>query len=224
MSGFWQIDAMNKMKFVSYYRVSTDKQDNGIPAQRAAVSRYLASLDCEHIGEFEERESGKRNDRPELAKAIALAKQSKAVLVIAKLDRLSRNASFLLQLQDSGIDFIACDMPNADKTMVGIMAIFAQREREMISTRVKESLAIVRKTKKLGNPNAAKAWKKAVASIKAQKREFASGAIKVIREIQGTGVETLAKIADCLNKRGEKTPRGGKWTATAVKRVLECAA
>src|SRR5262249_25042064 len=158
-----------------------------------AVTRYLASLNCEHIGEFEERESGKNNDRPELAKAIALAKKSKAVLVIAKLDRLSRNAAFLLTLQDSGIDFVACDIPNADKTMVGIMAIFAQREREMISTRVRESLAIVRKTKKLGNPHPEKAWRKAVASIKSRKQEFASEAIKVIREIQSTGVDTLAK-------------------------------
>jgi len=225
MNGFWQIDAM-KMKFVSYYRVSTDKQGmdgNGMEAQRLSVSRYLATLHCEHIGQFNEVESGKRNDRPELQKAMALARKSKAVLVIAKLDRLSRNAAFLLTLQDSGVDFVACDMPNADKFSVGILALMAQRERELISQRTKAGLAVVRaKGVKLGNPNMNAMRKNALQAVKEQKTVFATAAIKVIREIQSTGVDTLAKIADCMNKRGERTPRGGAWTATAVKRVIEC--
>lgn len=218
-----------KTKFVAYYRVSTDKQGlqgNGIEAQKQSVARYLTSIDCELLGSFEEVESGSVNKRPQLAKAIQLAKAQKAVLVIAKLDRLSRNAAFLLQLQDSKIDFIACDMPNADKFSVGILALLAQKEREMCSQRTKSALQVLKQKKgvKLGNPNAAKAWTKAVQAIKQGKKDFAATAIKTIREIQGTGVETLAKIADCLNKRGEKTARGGTWTATAVKRVLECEA
>jgi DNA invertase Pin-like site-specific DNA recombinase len=198
---------------------------NGIEAQKQAVARYLNSLDCELAGSFQEVESGADNRRPQLAQAIKLAKSKKAVLVIAKLDRLSRNAAFLLQLQDSGIDFVACDMPNADKLSVGIIALLAQRERQLISERTKAGLAVAKQRgAALGNPHAAKAWTKAVESIRAGKMEFAKSALVVIREIQGTGVTTLAKIADCLNKRGEKTARGGTWTATAVKRVLACAA
>ena len=217
-----------KMKFVSYYRVSTEKQGlqgNGIEAQKQSVARYLASLDCELIGTFEEVESGANNKRPELAAAIQLAKSKKAVLVIAKLDRLTRNAAFLLQLQDSGIDFVACDMPNADKLSVGIIALLAQRERQLISERTKAGLAVAKQRGvALGNPNPDASLRKAVKANIQRKREFAATAIKSIREIQSTGVETLARIADCMNKRGEKTPRGGKWTATAVKRVRECVA
>src|SRR4051812_31092659 len=120
------------MKFVAYYRVSTGKQDNGIEAQKQAVARYLASLNCELLGNFEEVESGANNARPQLAAAVKLAKAQKAILVIAKLDRLSRDAEFLLNLQNSNVDFVACDMPNADKFTVGILALVAQRERELI--------------------------------------------------------------------------------------------
>lgn len=188
-------------------------------------ARYLASLDCELIGSFEEVESGANNKRPELAAAIQLAKSKKAVLVIAELDRLTGNAAFLLQLQDSGIDFIACDMPNADRLSVSIIALLAQRERQLISERTKAGLAVAKQRGvALGNRNPDASLKKAVKANIQRKREFASAAIKVIREIQSTGVETLARVADCMNKRGEKTPRGGTWTATAVKRVLECAA
>jgi hypothetical protein len=212
------------MKFVAYYRVSTDKQGldgNGIEAQKQSVARYLASVDCELIGSFEEVESGADNTRPQVASAIQLARSKKAVLVIAKLDRLTRNAAFLLQLQDSGVDFVACDMPNADKLSVGIIALLAQRERQLISERTKAGLAVAKQRgAKLGNPKATEAWIKAMASIKKRKHEFATQALVSIQEIQSTGVTTLAKIADCMNKRGEKTPRGGRWTGTAVKRVL----
>lgn len=217
-----------KINFVSYYRVSTDKQGmdgNGMEAQRAAVQRYLASLDCELIGTFQEVESGADNKRPQLAAALKLAKAKKAVLVIAKLDRLSRNAAFLLQLQDSGVDFIACDMPNADKLSIGIIALLAQRERQLISERTKAGLAVAKQRGVvLGNPNAAAALEMAQEAIQARKKGFAALALESIREIQSTGLESLNRIADCLNKRGEQTARGGKWTATAVKRVLACAA
>lgn len=214
------------MKFVSYYRVSTDKQGingNGVEAQKQSVARYLSTLDSELIGTFEEVESGANNKRPQLAAAMKLAKSQKAILVIAKLDRLSRNAAFLLQLQDSNVDFIACDMPNADKLSIGIIALLAQRERQLISERTKAGLAIVKQRgQKLGNPNPTGALKKAKIAVQNRKMEFNKAALKIISEIKGTGVTTLANIADCLNKRGEKTPRGGQWTATAVKRVMDC--
>jgi DNA invertase Pin-like site-specific DNA recombinase len=168
-------------------------------------------------------ESGSKNDRPQLTAAIKMAKEQKAILVIAKLDRISRNAAFLIQLQSSGIDFVACDMPNADKFTVGILALVAQRERELISQRTKAGLSVAKaRGAVLGNPNAAVAWQKAKQAIQNQKAEFAKAAIKSIREIQSTGIQSLNRIADCLNKRGEQTPRGGKWTATAVKRIIAC--
>jgi len=213
-----------KMRFVSYFRVSTDKQGiqgHGIEAQRQAVARYLSSLDCEHLGTFEEIESGANNERPQLVAALKLAKNKRAILIIAKLDRLSRNAAFLLQLQDSGVDFIACDMPNADKLSVGIIALLAQRERELISERTKAGLAVAKaRGARLGNPRPAESLKKASQGIQARKSAFAVRISKIIKEIQETGVSSLSKIADCLNKRGEKTRRNGSWTATAVKRVL----
>lgn len=213
------------MKFVSYYRVSTQRQGidgHGIQAQRDAVKRYLGSLDCELLGTFEEVESGANNQRPQLAAAIKLAKSKKAVLVIAKLDRLSRNASFLLQLQDSSVDFIACDMPNADRLSIGIIALLAQRERELISERTKAGLAVAKsRGARLGNPKPAPSLIRASKAIQERKGLFVIQIRKIIEEIQSAGVSSLSKIADCLNKRGEKTRRGGLWTATAVKRALE---
>lgn len=213
------------MKFVSYYRVSTERQGiqgHGIEAQRQAVKRYLGSLECELLGTFEEVESGANNHRPQLAAAIKLAKSRKAVLIIAKLDRLSRNAAFLLQLQDSGVDFIACDMPNADRLSIGIIALLAQRERELISERTKAGLAVAKsRGARLGNPKPADSLIKASQAIQEKKGLFVIQIRKVIEEIQSTGVRSLSKIAECLNKRGEKTRRGGIWTATAVKRVIE---
>lgn len=215
------------MKFVAYYRVSTDKQGldgNGIEAQKQSVARYLATLECELVGTFEEVESGANNKRPQLAAAFQLAKSKRAILVIAKLDRLSRNAAFLLQLQDSGVDFIACDMPNADKLSIGIIALLAQRERQLISERTTAGLAVAKQRGVvLGNPNPAPALELAQQAIQARKKGFAVGALESIREIQSTGIASLNRIADCLNKRGERTARGGSWTATAVKRVLACA-
>lgn len=213
-----------KIRFVSYYRVSTEKQGihgHGIEAQRQSVNRYLESLDCEHLGTFEEVESGAKNERPQLAAALKLAKSKKAVLIIAKLDRLSRNAAFLLQLQDSGVDFVACDCPNADKLSVGIIALLAQRERELISERTKAGLAVAKtRGARLGNPRPAESLKRAAKAIQMRKAGFAAQISKSIKEIQGAGVRSLTQIADCLNKRGEKTRRDGQWTATAVKRIF----
>ena len=123
-------------KYIAYYRVSTQRQGRsglGLDAQRRAVADYLNGGGWELLHEFTEVESGKSNDRPQLAKALHLAKVTGATLVIAKFDRLSRNAAFLLTLRESGANFTAADMPDANELTVGLMAILAQHEREAIS-------------------------------------------------------------------------------------------
>lgn len=152
------------LKLVAYERVSTARQGKfglGLEAQRKAICDYAAAKGATLLGCFTEVESGKRNDRPELHKALQLARVTGATLVIAKLDRLSRNAAFLLALRDSGVGSVACDMPEANDLTVGIMALVAQQEREAISRRAKEALAAAKaRGVKLGNPNGAPAGQK----------------------------------------------------------------
>jgi DNA invertase Pin-like site-specific DNA recombinase len=153
------------MKSILYYRVSTAAQGRsglGLEAQQAAVEQFCQARGCDVLAQFTEVESGKRNDRPELAKAMHRAKVTGATLVIAKLDRLSRNAAFLLQLQESGVRFVAADMPEACNLTIGILALVAQQEREAISARTKAALAAARaRGQRLGNPNGAAPLRKA---------------------------------------------------------------
>ena len=131
-------------KFIAYYRVSTDRQGKsglGLDAQRKAVDDYLNGGRWTLVDHFTEVESGKRNDRPELEKALAACKKHKAKLVIAKLDRLSRNLAFIATLTDSGVEFVAVDNPHANKLTIHILAAVYQHEREMISERTKAALA-----------------------------------------------------------------------------------
>jgi DNA invertase Pin-like site-specific DNA recombinase len=151
-------------RFVAYERVSTARQGTsglGLEAQRKAIEDFARSRGADLIGRFTEVESGRNPDRPELAKALHLAKVTGATLVIAKLDRLSRNAAFLLTLRDSGARFLAVDMPEANDLTVGIMALVAQAEREAISRRTREALAVAKaRGVKLGNPNGAAALRR----------------------------------------------------------------
>lgn len=135
-------------RLVAYERVSTARQgasDLGLEAQRKVIEDFAASRGAEVLARFTEVESGRKADRPELAKALHLAKVTGATLVIAKLDRLSRNAAFLQALRDSGVRFVAVDMPEANDLTVGIMALVAQAEREAISRRTKEALLVARR-------------------------------------------------------------------------------
>src|SRR5690606_18455001 len=153
------------MKLVSYLRVSTQKQGRsglGLEAQRAAIEAYAAQRNGHVVETFVEVESGKVNHRPQLDQALHLAKVTGATLVIAKLDRLSRNAAFLLALRDSGVRFVAADLPDANGRPAGTMALGAQQERDAISRRTKEALAAARRRgTKLGNPNGAAALRRA---------------------------------------------------------------
>src|SRR6266550_4520689 len=142
--------------FVAYYRVSTDAQGRsglGLEAQREAVARHVGGASGRIIAEFEEIESGKKNDRPKIAAAISTSRLKRATLVIAKLDRLARNVAFVSNLMESGVDFVACDNPHATRLTIHILAAVAEHEREMISERTKAALAAAKaRGVKLGNP------------------------------------------------------------------------
>lgn len=219
-------------KAVAYYRVSTARQGAsglGLEAQRAAVEALCAARGWELIAPpFQEIESGKRADRPELAKALERTKLTGARLVIAKLDRLSRNAAFLLTLRDSGVEFVAADMPDVNNFTVNIMALVAQEEREAISRRTKEALAAAKaRGQRLGNPNGAAAFKRAgkgtgaaLAAIRADADAHASQLRPVIARLREQGVASLGGIAASLNAEGILTPRGGRWHASSVRNVL----
>ncbi|WP_315742404.1 recombinase family protein [Bradyrhizobium sp. SZCCHNR1075] len=215
--------------FVSYCRVSTARQGKsglGLEAQREAVSRYLNGGQWSLVAEFTEVESGKRNDRPELAKALQACRVYGAKLVIAKLDRLSRDAHFLLGLEKAGVDFVAADMPHANRLTVGIMAMVADEERRMISQRTKAALAAAKKRGvKLGgnrgtllSPSARKAGRDAQAT---RATERADDLVPIIQELQGAGITSLNGIARALTERRVPTPRGStKWSAVQVGRTL----
>ncbi len=177
---------------------------------------------------FTAAESGRKVDRPELAKALHLAKVTGARLVIAKLDRLSRNAAFLLALRDSDVRFVAVDMPEANDLTLGIMALVAQAEREVISRRTKEALAVAKaRGVKLGNPNGAAALKRAGkggvalgAAVSANADQFARDLAAVVTDIQEAGAVSIRAIAAELEARGIRTQRGGAWQVSNVRALL----
>lgn len=219
------------MKIVSYLRVSTRQQASsglGLEAQRSAIAAYATQRHGRVVETFTEIESGKINTRPELFRALHLAKVTGAVLVIAKLDRLSRNAAFLLTLRDSGVRFVAADMPDANDLTVGVMALVAQQEREAVSRRTKEALGEAkRRGVKLGNPNGAAALRRAgkgnVASlnvIKGVADEHARSLQPVIDSLAQEGITSLGGIAQALNEREMLTPRGARWHKSSVRNLI----
>jgi DNA invertase Pin-like site-specific DNA recombinase len=190
-------------------------------AQRTAVTAFLRSRTGTLLGEFEEVETGKRKDRPELEKAVALCRKTKATLLIAKLDRLARNAAFTLALRDSGVEFVAADTPDANRLTIGILAVVAEDEAHRISERTRAGLAEAkRRGTKLGNPHPEESLRVARQVRTLQSRSFATKLAPVVREIQQTGVTTLAELADCLNRRGYRTPTGKIFYPQSVKNLL----
>jgi DNA invertase Pin-like site-specific DNA recombinase len=231
-------------RVIAYYRVSTEEQGRsglGLEAQRQAVLSLCNGRGWEVIDEHTEVESGKRSDRPALAAAMHHAKITGAILVVAKLDRLSRSVTFLSQLQDSGAKFVAADMPEANELTVHIMAAVAQAERKAIGRRTKEALeaAKARGTwakadgtpykagKRLGNPNGAAALRRAgkgnteaVAALRADADSFALELLPRIEAIRASGSTSLPAIANALNDQHIQTRRGGIWHPTSVKNLL----
>lgn len=218
-------------KLVAYHRVSTAKQGAsglGLEAQQSAIEAYAQRIGGTVLGAFTEVESGKKDDRPQLKAALHQAKVTGATLVIAKLDRLSRNAAFLLTLRDAGVRFVAADMPEANNLTVGIMALVAQEEREAISRRTREALQAAKgRGKVLGNPNGAAPLLRAgrgnaagVEAVKARAQEHAEMLRPVVESLQAQGVTSLGALADALNGGGYQAPRGGVWHKTSVKNLL----
>jgi DNA invertase Pin-like site-specific DNA recombinase len=217
--------------FIAYYRTSTSRQTLGLDAQRDAVARYLNGGTWNLVAEFKEHESGKNNARPELTKAIEHCKRHNARLIVAKLDRLSRDVHFITGLQKAGISFVCADMPEMDEFTAHIFAAMAQRERKLISTRTKDGLAALKergvtKTGKaavLGNPlnGSAEQTAKANAGARAKADAYALSIIDEVRKWQTKGITTYKDLADILTGKF-KTPRGeDRWQATQVKRIIE---
>jgi len=204
---------------VAYYRVSTERQGQsglGLDAQRSAVAAYAAGRDL--LGEFVEVESGRKDNRPQLAAALALCRQKRAVLVIAKLDRLARSVAFISNLMESGVEFVAVDMPQANRLTLHILAAVAEHEREMISQRTRAALAAARaKGTKLGNPRPDMV--KLVAAASASAARFRAGVIPLVQILQKEG-RSLREIANELNARNIRSARGGIWHAASVLTIL----
>ena len=206
-------------KFVAYYRVSTDRQGRsglGLEAQQKAVSDYLNGGGWESVGEFTEVETGKRNDRPELTKALAACRKHKAKLVIAKLDRLSRNLAFIATLMDAGVEFIAVDNPHANKLTVHILAAVAQHEREMIGDRTKAALQVAKaRGVKLGRNGA----ERLAPAYRAAAINRAKQLAPVLTELKAAGL-SARRIAVELSAREVPTLLRGKWHAQTVLRTM----
>jgi DNA invertase Pin-like site-specific DNA recombinase len=217
--------------FVAYYRVSTARQGRsglGLEAQKKAVSDFLNGGSWQLRAEFVEIESGKSDDRPQLEQALAMCELSGATMVVAKLDRLSRNLAFLAKLQESGARFVAADMPEANELTIHIMAAVAQAERKAISARTKEALAAAKaRGVKLGGNrgNLQDLLKGPAKSAEVRSRQARERASKVRRQIEAVtasrGTVSLRQIAKSLNERGITTPRGGRWHAAQVRLVLK---
>jgi DNA invertase Pin-like site-specific DNA recombinase len=213
--------------FVLYRRVSTARQGVsglGLESQDEAVRRYVAQQNGMVVGEFVEVESGKKTDtdRPQLALALVECRRRKATLVVAKLDRLSRNAEFLLRLQNGNVDFVCCDCPNVDRFTVGILALVAQRERELISERTKSALQQAKKRGvRLGTKNPDRQVRMMLEGARRDRQEFVSKVRPIIDEIKQSGVVTLKEIALCLTRRGIPTRTGKSvWFGSSVKSVI----
>ncbi len=220
-------------KFISYLRVSTARQGTsglGLEAQREAVSRYLNGGNWNLVQELVEVESGKRNDRPQIAEALRLCRLHRATLVIAKLDRLARNVHFISSLMESGVDFVACDFPEANRLTVHILAAVAEHEAGMISARTKAALTAAKaRGVSLGGRRgsiermvsmAAKGTRQSAIVRRGSADKRRADLLPVVAQLRTEGATSLRGIAAGLNSAGLTTARGGQWSATQVSRLL----
>jgi DNA invertase Pin-like site-specific DNA recombinase len=214
---------------VAYYRVSTARQGKsglGIEAQKAAIQRFAEAEGIDVLAEHVEVETGKGADalerRPELAAALAQARKAKCPVLVAKLDRLSRDVHFISGLMAHRVPFIVAELgTDADPFMLHLYAALAEKERALISQRTRAALAAKKaQGVKLGNPRAAEAAARAHAANRAVADQFAANVLPILREIQASGLTTLRDIAGALNARGIRTARGGAWHSSTVRNLL----
>jgi DNA invertase Pin-like site-specific DNA recombinase len=228
-------------KFVGYIRVSTQKQGKsglGLEAQKASIANYLNGGRWSLVGEFVEVESGKRSDRPELTKALALCRLHKATLLVAKLDRLARNVAFISALMEAGVKFQAVDLPEANNLTVHVLAAMAEYEAKAISERTRVALAAAkargtllgglkkpdggsRMTRDHWNRISSKGRDAGTEKRSAEASKWAADVLPIIGDIRQAGAVSLREIAAELNTRGIPTRRGGEWSAVQVMRVLQ---
>jgi DNA invertase Pin-like site-specific DNA recombinase len=211
---------------VTYYRVSTSGQEQsglGLDAQREAVARYLNGAGWELVDEFTETETGKGSNalakRPQLRAALELCKRRGATLVVAKLDRLARNVHFVSGLQEAGCDFVAVDMPQANKAMIQMHALMAEWERDQISQRTKDALAALKASgKKLGTAGPAN-LRRNIEERQGAANAFAAKLAGVVAGFQSRGLSQRQMVVE-LNAVGIRAPRGGEWSLRQVQHLL----
>lgn len=210
---------MSEQRFVTYYRVSTDRQGRsglGLDAQREAVSQFLAARAATVIAEFVEVESGGKDDRPKLREALDACQRGKATLLIAKLDRLARSVSFVAGLMDGDVDFVAVDMPHASRFVLHIMAAVAEHERQIIGERTKAALAAAKaRGVRLGVNGVVLAEQH-----KAKATEYANQIAPAFLMARQAGAVTTRQIADRLNEMGVPSRQGGRWHPANVARTI----
>jgi DNA invertase Pin-like site-specific DNA recombinase len=219
--------SVNSKRYIAYYRVSTQRQGKsglGLDAQRKAVNDRLCGQ-ANLIAEYTEVESGKRNDRPRLAEALAACRLHRTTLIIAKLDRLARNVAFVSNLMEAGVEFEAVDFPQANRLTIHILAAVAEHEARMISDRTRLALAAAKaRGVRLGGFRGRAGTCNDLARARATRTDEAvrraSDLRGTILEIQHNGAQSLCAVASGLNQRGITAPRGGEWSAAQVKRVL----
>ena len=219
---------MNKNKYVAYYRVSTKKQGTsglGLTAQKDMVNNHINSSDGILVADYTEIESGKKNDRPQLAKALELCAINGYTLIVAKLDRLSRSVSFISSLTDSNVDFICVDFPSANKFTLHLFTSIAQYERELISARTKSALqAKKQQGAKLGAPNATFSVTVREKGLKKRKENAANNANNQRAKAIALSLKekmNYNQIAKYLNDNNFRTSRGKLFQAVQVQRLLK---
>ena len=218
-----------KARYVAYYRVSTERQGRsglGLDAQKAAVEALVKRSGGVLRAEFTEVQSGKDDDRPQLGEALKLCRLTNSTLLIAKLDRLSRNVAFLATLQQSGTKFIACDLPEANELVVHILAAVAQAERKAISERTRAALAAAKaRGVHLGNPRLKPGTRASAAIASRARSERASDRAKelfdVLENAAKSGHVTLRQVAHYLNELGIASPNGRQWHPNSVRRIRQ---
>lgn len=209
------------ISFIAYYRVSTDRQGKsglGLEAQQQAVTDYLHQIGGTLLESYTEIESGKRNQRPQLAAALRACKKQKSTLIIAKLDRLARNVHFISGLMESGVDFIATDNPHANRLMIHLLAAFAEHEREQISQRTKDALAAAKRKGVVLGRNGTETLSK---QNHDQAQQFAIELTPVIVNIREAGHTTIRAITTELNRRNIPTWRNAKWHRSSTHALLK---